>query len=246
MADNPTPDFETTAQNLGIPKEEFIRDWVGVILSKFMPTVVDQLLSKEILDKNRLSDLEYVWNTVSQHPGIVEEIGVIISIEGELLQAAKVAVDADQRVAALTLIASSIEHRLSLFFLEVLRRSDFLTDPQIAAIIRSDTASKLDWLLVLIARRQLPGRMQERIQQVIDLRDGLIFYHTVANRVRDTQSGFYAQLQNLDFSTLLTLPEEFDQVLREILSESFPGQKLAAEIIDSLLTANQAENAAST
>jgi hypothetical protein len=162
------------------------------------------------------------------------------------LQAAKVAVDADQRVAALTLIASSIEHRLSLFFLEVLRRSDFLTDPQIAAIIRSDTASKLDWLLALIARRQLPGRMQERIQHVIDLRDGLIFYHTVANRVRDTQSGFYAQLQNLDFSTLLTLPEEFDQVLREILSESFPGQKLAAEIIDSLLTANQAENAAST
>lgn len=211
---------------------------IQLILQVFLPAMIENLLRRGMLDRDRLSDLAYVHSVIKQNSEIILDSYSVTRIDDEFIESAQEALAQGRKLAALVLIATSIEHIINLFYRQVLETK--LGDDVITEVIRNSIHAKLGWISSLITTRQIPPQLVIRIKSLMDLRNTIVHYKAEPAHIDDDKRGSYNfinyQINNIDFVELFALPSELETELDKIIEEMIPERKIAREAASVLLS----------
>ena len=191
------------------------------IFKKYMlPTLVRNLIIAGMLDTNKLSDKEYIWSVIREHPEFVNNFGVSIRIEDSFLQSARDAIALDRPEVAIVLLATFIEHKLNIFYRDTYyeTKSD-LDNNEITNIIRRNNIyQKTGSLFSNVLQRKTDSDLQKSILRVADLRNQVVHYKVEPSESLDDENTgshnkILKELENLDFDEIFETIERLSDVL---------------------------------
>lgn len=191
------------------------------IFKKYMlPTLVRNLIIAGMLDTNKLSDKEYIWSVIREHPEFVNNFGVSIRIEDSFLQSARDAIALDRPEVAIVLLATFIEHKLNIFYRDTYfeSKSD-LDNNEITNIIRRNNIyQKTGSLFSNVLQRKMDSDLQKSIRRVADLRNQVVHYKVEPSESLDDENTgshnkILKELENLDFDEIFETIERLSDVL---------------------------------
>lgn len=191
------------------------------IFKKYMlPTLVRNLIIAGMLDTNKLSDKEYIWSVIREHPEFVNNFGVSIRIEDSFLQSARDAIALDRPEVAIVLLATFIEHKLNIFYRDTYfeSKSD-LDNNEITNIIRRNNIyQKTGSLFSNVLQRKMDSDLQKSILRVADLRNQVVHYKVEPSESLDDENTgshnkILKELENLDFDEIFETIERLSDVL---------------------------------
>ena len=191
------------------------------IFKKYMlPTLVRNLIIAGMLDTNKLSDKEYIWSVIREHPEFVNNFGISIRIEDSFLQSARDAIALDRPEVAIVLLATFIEHKLNIFYRDTYfeSKSD-LDNNEITNIIRRNNIyQKTGSLFSNVLQRKMDSDLQKSIRRVADLRNQVVHYKVEPSESLDDENTgshnkILKELENLDFDEIFETIERLSDVL---------------------------------
>jgi predicted RNA-binding protein with RPS1 domain len=144
---------------------------------QFLPTQIERLLDRKLIDKKRLSDTSYVLGVLEDHPAIFEELTTIPRIEHEFVEAAQDAIAAGRRMVAVVLIATAIEQKLNVFLRHALEAEKRLDSKEATEAIRAlQLKDKLGWLFALLAHHRFRDDLKKQILELAELRNLIVHF----------------------------------------------------------------------
>ena len=108
------------------------------LVKQFVPSILIQLLMHGNIDKEKISDSEYLWSKVKyERSNLASDIFCIVTFHEEFLEVAKKSLDEGKNEAAIVLIATAIEHVLNINYRQIMKFRRF-SDEDITKIIKNN------------------------------------------------------------------------------------------------------------
>lgn len=216
--------------------------WTRDLRILVTPYFLHFLLSHEVIDVNRIEDRDYVRTAVRgylkkrlESPETIDDWDVIQVIDDDFTLSARDAVRAGRKFVALVLIATAIEHKINMFYRDVLEVKCGLRRDEVTKAIRIDSEAKLGWLLALVSGHELSADLKKRIKQVQEWRNALIHYKAVPKTIdaeSHTIDRISREVEAVGIDNILSLPTELDEALQVIQLDIIPLMKEAYNIAE--------------
>jgi hypothetical protein len=218
--------------------EEEVRKCCIAIAGRFMPDILLALLAKQKIDRDRIGDREYVWSVVLENLDMLEEWEAVHVIDEEFIASAKEAAGCGRISVALVLIATAIEHKLNLFYREILEWKCGLGRDDATQVIRNNADIKIGWLFNLVIGKDMSEELKKRIRQINQWRNSLVHYKAVPLHINDTSNvrdRILCEVRETGVEKVLNLPmdleEELTKVRLEVIALLEESQKLAEAML---------------
>jgi hypothetical protein len=230
-----TPSIGLSEEDKSTIKE--ISNVVESLLNATLPDIFYKLIKDGKMDMSKADDLIYLMTLAKNNFPAESEFKLYCSIHNEFIDCAKMALDQNKKIVALSLICTVIEHHLNFYYRKALEMRD-ISDDDIKEILRmSNFNTKLTWLQHLVFQCEIPPEEKTYMTKIIELRNKII--HFKAKPGKTWNDGSAAEISNeikkLDFSILFQYPEKLQLGLELMLDEEYPDYKKAKELAQSIL-----------
>ncbi len=234
-------------EELDSDDNEFLFEFEIVFRENILPNLVRHLIVDGLLDTNRLSDKNYIASVIRFHSKeLIDDLPINVVIEDEFLESARDAIAADRPAVAIVMIATSIEHKLNIFYRNAfIENESNLDNNVITNIIRSNSLSdKTGWLFSFVLHRKMDSDLQKTILELAELRNQIVHYKAIpAKNIDDESSGSHnailKKLENLNFDEVFKTVERLSDALENELLDlqlSRDDYKYAQEAMKTLLS----------
>lgn len=209
------------------------------LVKQFIPSILIQLLMHRNIDKEKISDSEYLWSKVKdERSNLASDIFYIVVFHEQFLEVAKKSLDEGKNEVAIVLIATAIEHVLNINYRQIMKFRGF-SDEDITKIIKNNNfEDKIGWLMSLIFEKDLGPELRKNINKIIEIRNAIIHYKASPFKlsdkiesITDSHSIIEKQIEILDFD-ILSIPDELDEALNALFIELNPELKLVTEMME--------------
>jgi hypothetical protein len=196
-----------------------------IILDGLMPVIIRNLIINGILDTSRLSEVDYIFSEINNHPQFIDNLNVIISIDRDFIESARDAIAINRPEVAIVLISTVIEHQLNMFYREVLNECSELEHDTVTTIIKSNSLSdKTGWLFRLVLQEKMDIDLQKKLIKLVELRNQIVHYKAVPQNINNDYGGSYTMIRmkleelnfNEVFTTLTCLSNTLEDALRRL------------------------------
>jgi len=200
--------------------------------------ILSRLFLNKKIDENRTDDLEYVWGLVIQNLDVLDEMPALRErLDDEFLESAKEAAQLGRISVAIVLIATVIEHRLNIFYRDILEDYSGLSTNEATEAIRSNTSTKLGWLYRLITRDEISDELLKQIKQVFDLRNAFVHYKSIMVSLNETDKSteLIEKVNAIGLEIILNLPDKVEKELSKKAAKLIPAYRKAYELAEALV-----------
>lgn len=208
------------------------------LLRDFLPLLVREMLSRNLINIERKEDSDYLWDVVLKHDYLTQEISFSIRIHDEFIQQSKISIKRKDYFVAIILLATAIEHILNLYFVERLHLQK-ISGSEIREVIRkTNLDAKTGWLLSIIGEIEIPQKLRQNIMKIVELRNSIVHYKPLLSTI--DEKGVYGNLTNeirkLNFDQFQKCPGELESLLQHELNKIDSNRILAAEITQKMFS----------
>lgn len=209
------------------------------ILDSFFPSFLSILLSKELLDTDRLNDKEYINQVVKENKHqIIDEMRLHIIDDYTFIAGMKSEISHSRSKTAIVLGATNIEHIMNHFYQSALPLVFNLEQEEInKAIVRLNLPDKVGWFYKIVTKTSLPEGLISNIREINSTRNNIVHFQAIPE-MKNSDKGSYGKiaksLKNFDVSTIITTINELKIELEKITCDLQPEIKLANEIFERL------------
>ena len=242
---NPDFDFEKILDEVIASNPEFSREIWDEGLKSTIAGILARLFLKQEIDETRTDDLEYVWSLVIQNLDSLEEIPFIRHrLDDEFLESAKEAAEAGRVSVVVVLVATVIEHRLNVFYRDILEDYSGLSINEATEAIRSNVSTKLGWLFHAITRDQISEDLAKQIKQVFDLRNAFVHFKSIMVPLgeKDKSEELVKKVNDIGLENILNLPDKLDDELDEKVAKLLPAYEKAYNLAEALVNMRSKKN----
>jgi hypothetical protein len=235
---NPDIDFDKILEEVISSNPEFSRETLNESLEASIAGIILRLFLKNEIDESRINDLEYVWGLVIQNLDLLEEIPLIRQrFDDEFLESAKEAAEQGRISVAIILVATVIEHRLNVFYRDILEDYSGLSTNEATEAIRSNVSTKLGWLFHAITRDQISDDLARQIKQVFELRNAFVHFKSIMVPLgaADKAVELLKKVNEIGVENILNLPEKVTDELTEKAAKLMPAYQRAYELAEALV-----------
>ena len=189
----------------------------------FLPTLVRNLIISGMLDNNRLSDKKYIWSVIRDHPEFINNVGVFVEIGDSFLQSARDAIALERPEVAIVLLATSIEHKLNIFYRKYHESKGDLGSNEITNIIRNKKIpAKIGGLFSSVTKREMDKDIRKSIIKVVELRNEVVHYKVEPSATFDDENTgshneILKEIENLNFDEIFKIIERLSDLLENEL-----------------------------
>jgi hypothetical protein len=228
--------------SIGLSEEDksmlkMISETFKPLFTATVPDIFYKLIKNGKLDMSKINDPIYLMSMVQSNLPIESEFKIHVSIHDEFIDCAKMALDRDKKMVALSLICTVIEHHLNFYYRKALELQGF-SDVDTSKILRSNFNAKLTWLAHLVFRREIPPEEIKYINEITDLRNEIIHFKAkpISQSWDDGSAGEISKkIEKLDLPVLFQYPEKLQYNLEQMLEDEYPDYKKAKELTQSIL-----------
>ena len=193
------------------------------IFKKYMlPTLVRNLIIAGMLDTSRLSDKKYIWSVIRDNPEFINNFGVYVEIGDSFLQSARDAIALERPEVAIILLATSIEHKLNIFYRKYHESKGDLDKNKITNVIRNKKIPAKISGLFAVTQGKMDKDLRKSIIKVVELRNDVVHYKVEPSESFDDENTgshnkILKELENLDFDEVFKSIERLSDVLENEL-----------------------------
>jgi hypothetical protein len=211
------------------------------ILRRFISYILNRLVLDGMIDKDKAHDPEYLEKLVLKNTYILDEpsFSRIIEIHHEFCASARKMIDDNKPIVAIVLLCTAIEQILNLYYRYFLTFQG-ISDEDITKIIkRNNFDIKTGWLMTLVVGREFPPDLKKRISEIVEIRNSIVHYKAVPGPFDsddDSYSRIEERIKKLDYTTILSIPNELERTLEKIFEESSQEYKMTKELSKILFT----------
>lgn len=220
--------------------EEMGAERVVDLLKDILPSLLHTLMQQGKLDPDKLDDTLYVWTVVRNNEDAVKNLRASWRVDEDFMKSAQEAIVAERYAVAVVLIAIVIEHRINMFYRDVLENEANLSSETVKEILRSNMNTKLGWLLPLSTKKDLPIELRRSIRQIIDWRNAFIHYKAEMTLLDDLADHPYMSLvqQAKDFGleNIMKIPDQLEEALNDIMYELWPLSNAVENTIEAMFS----------
>jgi hypothetical protein len=158
-------------------------------------------------------------------------------LDDQFLESAKEAAQLGRIPVAVVLVATAIEHRLNIFYRDVLEDYSGLSINETTEAIRSNAATKLGWLFHLVTSKEIPDELFRQIKQVFDLRNAFVHYKSimVSWNEKEKSAELIEKVNEIGLQNILDLPDKVEEELATIAANLIPAYHKAYELAERLV-----------
>jgi hypothetical protein len=215
------------------------KDEAKELFRDIAPSIIIQLILKGEIEKSKIHDREYILSKI-RGGKLNRDTFFIVSIHDDFLEFARNAIESDNQMIAIVLVATAIEHLLNIYYRQVMLVGG-ISGEDITKIIRaSNFEAKMGWLMSIIFKIELEQELKRKIMRVIELRNSIVHYKAVPFMLdddiedpTDSHSSIEDQMNKLDFD-ILEIPHELEGALNEQFYELNPDLKIVKYIMKTL------------
>ena len=204
------------------------KDWLE---HKLLPAVIFDLLARGVLDRSKLSDVEYVWSVILDAAD--RYICAPFGFEDRLASLAREAFEEDNVALGVGLVLAALEYRLISFYGYALAKGHFAPASEIEQMLRGTLQDKLDWLCRTFPDYFEANFFAVQVRQLLDLKRRLDRHHMLLTQPRDTYalpSTLRRSLNVLSTSDQAALPALLEQQIEAIVVAIEPDYQLAQDV----------------
>jgi hypothetical protein len=208
-------------------------------LRTFAPAIFLEMLNRHLIDPARKSDSAYLWQVFMSDDSILPDVQMRTSIHEGFITMAELAVDNDEQLVAIVLLATAVEHILNLYFGERLVRQG-LSKKDVALIIRNlNTEAKMGWLNSLIGPLEIPDDLKKRLLALMELRNAIVHYKGLLMKIDEETSYDWirSRLEQTNFDEVIADIQELETAAEFALSSANPDRQLALEMTETMFGA---------
>jgi len=193
------------------------------LFRKYMlPALVRNLIISGILDTKRLSDKKYIWSVIREHPELINKFGISVEIGDSFLQSARDAIALERPEVAIVLLATSIEHKLNVFYRKYHESKGDLDKNAITNTLRKKKIPAKIAGLFTVTQRKMDKDFLKSITKLVELRNEVVHYRMEPSEsFDDKNTGSHNQilkeLENLNFDEIFKTIERLSDVLENEL-----------------------------
>lgn len=238
MTKNTRFDFSKIFDDFFASRPEADREIFNDGLEATIAAILSRLFLSHKIDENRIDDLEYVWGLVITNLDLLEKMPAVREqLDDQFLESAKEAAQSGRIPVAVVLVATAIEHRLNVFYRDVLEDYSGLSVNETTEAIRSNTATKLGWLFRLVAGKEIPDELFRQIKQVFDLRNAFVHYKSimVTFNEKEKSTELIEKVNEIGIQNILDLPDKVEEELSGIAANLIPAYHKAYELAERLV-----------
>ena len=213
---------------------KILNEGVQITISR----ILEKLLLEGKIDETRTDDLKYVWSVVMQNLDLIDNLPLLRQrIDSELLESAKDAAQLGRIPVVVILVATAIEHRLNIFYRDILENYSGLSSDETTEAIRSNTSTKLGWLLHLVTRDGISDELLKRIKQIFELRNAFVHYKSVIVPIDETDKAteLIEKVNNIGLETILNTPDEIEGELAAKIWTLMPVYRKADQLAAAMM-----------
>jgi hypothetical protein len=202
------------------------------VLRSFMPSILRKMLHQGLIDVDKSSDPNYLWNIVHENKNVARDIRVITQIHDGFLEVAEYAKTVNKPEVVIVLLATTIEHLLNLYFSEKLTIQKLAPD-EISQFIRKNSIdAKIGWLISITGRLEFPEGLKKRVMNLVELRNSIVHYKAIPAQLdeEDNYQRIKDRVKEIDFDELFATVTDLDNLLESALDKADPNRQLAREM----------------
>lgn len=237
MTQNIDSDFNDFLGEYFLENPEDLEVWYEG-LKDIVAGILTRLFLNKKIDETRIDELDYIWILILKNLELLKVIPAQrIQFDHDFLEFAKKAAQSGKVPVAIVLIATTIEHRLNIFYREVLEDHSGLSTNATTEAIRSSTSAKLGWLFQLTTGKNLSNQLLSQIRQVFDLRNAFVHYKAIAVSIdeKDKYLELLEKVNDIGLDNILDLPDKIERELSVIVSDLVPEYKKAYELAEMII-----------
>jgi len=186
-----------------------------------MVDIIRVLLAKNLIDKDKLTEKEYVFQVIKTNQEIFDEVNILLRLHDDFVESAREALAVNRPEVAVVLIATAIEQITNLFYREVLEEDRRFTQDEITEIIRTTNINaKISWLLGLVADFVLDvlpeDSLQKDILKLMELRNQIVHYKAVPLLISKGQPSEFPikqRIREYGYEKMLEIPNQLSESL---------------------------------
>jgi len=226
-------DIEKVLDEFVATHPEYKREIFDEAVELSIAGILSRLFLNNAIDESRTDDLKYIWELVIQNLYVLESLPMIRGrFDEELLETAREAAQADKIPVVVILIATVIEHRLNIFYRDVLEDYSGLSSSEATEAIRSNVSVKLGWLFHLTTRGHISDELTKQIKQIFDLRNAFVHYKSTMVTLNETNktTELIDRVKDIGLENILGLPDKIDEELAKVVQKLVPAYQKAYKL----------------
>ena len=208
----------------------------------FIPKILRELLSRNLIDLAKTHDIEYLWSVVTDPKNdVVDDLQLLTEIHGEFKEIAEYAISNGKKHVAVILLATTVEHSLNLYYREMLNLKHLTTSEITEIIRRSDINGKLGWLMSIVGNINLEHGFINDLMKLFEVRNAIVHYKAIPGKLSlhdGSDDKIKAILDQIDLPETLNLLNELEKRLEVGLNEADPNRRMAIEFAHAMLVAD--------
>jgi hypothetical protein len=217
---------------------EYTHEMLDEVVELSVAGILARLFLNQKIDETRTKDLKYVWELVMQNLDVLETLPLIRGrIDNQLLETAEEAAQAGRIPVVIILIATVIEHRLNIFYRDILEDYSGLSSDEATEAIRSNISAKLSWLYHLTTHDHFSSELITQVKQIFDLRNAFVHYKSAMVTIDETAktAELIKRVKDIGFENILDLPNKIDKELAEKVPKLVPAYQKAYKLAEAMV-----------
>lgn len=191
------------------------RELTELLSATFVPVLIEVLIAEGKVSRRKLSDADYMYSVVQMNQCIIRRIigraRLLIAIGDDVTDTFNIPAAAGRRLSAVLFLATAVEHIVNYFYNEVLSRD---MEEDMADIVTTPFATKLGWVVLLLAPRTLPRDIVSDLETIIRLKNAISSRKMMQNVCNSGNNDeLDRKIKTLDLTDLLQLASRLHDAL---------------------------------
>ncbi|WP_035984512.1 hypothetical protein [Leptolyngbya sp. KIOST-1] len=202
-------------------------------IEEIIAGIIARLFLSQKIDEARADDLNYVWILILKNLDLLKTMPAQrAQFDHDFLASAKEAAQSRRIPVAIVLVATTIEHRLNIFYQDILEDYSGLLSGAATEAIRSSTSAKLGWIFQLTTGKKLSKQILNQIKQVFDLRNAFVHFKAISVPLdeKDKYEELLEKVNDIGMDNILDLPDKLERELSTIVHNLVPAYRKAYEL----------------
>jgi hypothetical protein len=198
--------------------------------------ILQTLISKQLLDPERINDKDYILLKIKENTHFIEEMRIQVILFDDFRKSLKSELSQNRPMTAVILTAICIEHIINVFYQDLLSVKYNLEKNDITrALSTLKIPDKTGWFLSITTNSQITQELRQKIQQINSLRNKIVHYEATPTNI-DKDDGTYdyikKSLSTVHLDELESITLELQSELSELEHLIFPEYKEAIRLFE--------------